>query len=103
LFGFIEYLRNDVLEWAVPDFIKYSLPDGLYCAAYILLMDAIWDKQNGIAKYFFLSIVPVMAIVIEILQYYGIVKGTFDVYDLICYAVPVLLYVFIEVKIVFNN
>lgn len=95
---FVESLRSNVDGWTLPTFVKYSLPDGLYCAAYIILMDAIWDKQNGIVKYFFLSIVPVVAIADEILQYYGIVKGTFDIYDLICYVVPVLCYVFIEVK-----
>lgn len=103
LVAFVESIRGVLGGWTLPAFAKYSLPDGLYCAAYILIIDAIWDKQDGITKYFFLSIVPAMAIVIEILQYYGVVKGTFDVYDLICYAVPVLLYVFIEVKKVFNN
>lgn len=96
LFGFVNSLRYTVFGWPVPDFVKYSLPDGLYCSAYILLMDAIWDKHNGFVKYFFLSIVPVMSIVIEILQYYEVVKGTFDIYDLLCYSVPVLFYVFIK-------
>ena len=94
----IDSLRCAVLGWAVPDFVKYSLPDGLYCAAYILLIDAIWGRQNGIAKYVFISIIPFATIICEILQYLGIVNGTFDVCDLICYAIPILIYGLIEFK-----
>jgi len=94
----VDSLRCAVQGWAVPDFVKYSLPDGLYCAAYILLIDAIWGRRNGIAKYVFISIVPIATIICEILQYLGIVNGTFDVSDLICYAIPILIYGLIEFK-----
>lgn len=94
----VDSLRCAVIGWSVPDFVKYNLPDGLYCAAYILLIDAIWGRRNGIAKYVFISIVPIATIICEILQYLGIVNGTFDVSDLICYAIPILIYGLIEFK-----
>lgn len=90
--GHVDLLRCVVLGWAVPDFVKYSIPDGLYCAAYILMIDAIWGKQKGLSKYLIVSIIPIAAIVYEILQYFGIKNGTFDVCDLMCYWVPVLVY-----------
>ena len=40
----IDALRIWVRNWNIPDFVRYCLPDGLYCAAYILLIDAIWHK-----------------------------------------------------------
>ena len=90
--GHVDLLRCAVLGWAVPDFVKYSIPDGLYCAAYILMIDAIWGGQNGLSKYLIVSIIPIAAIICEILQYFGNAKGTFDVCDLICYWGPILIY-----------
>ena len=79
---FIDPLRCIVHDWPMNDFIKFSLPDGLYCAAYILIIDAIWYDDKRIIKYFILSLVPIITVLSEFLQYFGIVQGTFDVLDL---------------------
>lgn len=96
LADYIDFMRNATREWNVADFIRFSLPDGLYCASYILVMDAIWNERSGIIKCLIISIVPIITIGSEILQYFGIVKGTFDVYDLICYAIPLITYFIIK-------
>lgn len=88
----IESLRYAVHNWSFSAWIRYSLPDGLYCSAYILIMDAIWHKDNGIVKIIIISLVPLVTISSEVLQYYGLVKGTYDVYDLICYFCPLMIY-----------
>lgn len=95
--SFIDSLRACVGKWEIPDMVIYSLPDGLYCAAYILLIDAIWNNNNGIIKYIFISLVPFATIISEILQYYGLVKGTFDIYDLLCYLLPTIIYITIKI------
>ena len=96
LADYIDFMRNATREWNVVNFIRFSLPDGLYCASYIMVMDAIWNERSGIIKCFIISIVPIITIGSEILQYFGIVKGTFDVYDLICYAIPITTYFIIK-------
>lgn len=88
----IDTLRDSVQNWNVSEFVKYSIPDGLYCAAYILIIDAIWHNDNGIIKSIIISLVPIVTIGSEVLQYFGLVKGTFDVYDLICYLLPSIIY-----------
>lgn len=88
----IDLLREHVQNWDISEFIKYSIPDGLYCAAYILIIDAIWHDDNRIVKYIIISLVPFVTIISEVLQYFGLVKGTFDVYDLICYTTPPAMY-----------
>lgn len=101
----VDYYRHMTALWDVPDFIRFCIPDGLYCAAYLLLMDAIWYKDKRIIKYFILSLVPFITICSEILQYFGLVKGTYDGLDLISYIIPPLTYIgilFIN-KIMFNN
>lgn len=92
LSSMIDSLRNSVQGWNISEFVKFSLPDGLYCAAYILIIDAIWHYENGIVKNIVISLVPFVTISSEVLQYFGIVKGTFDIYDLICYTTPPMIY-----------
>lgn len=95
LFGLsdtIDSLRYAVQHWNIPAWIKYSLPDGLYCAAYILIIDAIWHNDNRLIKFVVILLIPLLTISSELLQYFGLVKGTFDVYDLICYSIPPMIY-----------
>lgn len=88
----IDSLRYTVQHWNITEWVRYSLPDGLYCAAYILIIDAIWKNDNHLIKYIIISLVPIVTIGSEILQYLRLVKGTFDVYDLICYSIPPIIY-----------
>lgn len=92
----INYLRYAVSDWSISDFVKYSLPDGLYCAAYVLVMDAIWHKESGCVKFSAIFFVPFVTIISEALQYFGIGRGTFDYCDLVCYAIPSILYMYIK-------
>jgi len=87
----VDTLRKLVQGWEVPDFVKFSIPDGLYCASYILIIDAIWRNEKPL-KYFVVALIPLVAIANEVLQYFGMTKGTFDWYDIICYVTPLLLY-----------
>lgn len=88
----IDTLRLWVRNWNIPDFVRFCLPDGLYCAAYILLIDAIWHKDKGIIKNIIIILVPLVTISSELLQLFGIVRGTFDICDLVCYTFPLLVY-----------
>ena len=92
----IDSVRDKVQFWSVSDFIKYSLPDGLYCAAYMLIIDAIWYNSHDAIKKTVILFVPCVAICNEMLQYLRWAKGTFDGYDLVCYAFPLLLYIFVN-------
>jgi hypothetical protein len=92
----IDTLRLWVQNWNIPDFVRFCLPDGLYNAAYILLIDAIWHKDKGIMKIIIVSLVPLVTTSSELLQLFGIVRGTFDIYDLVCYSFPLLVYLSIK-------
>ncbi len=92
----IDTLRYTIQFWNVSEFVKFSLPDGLYSAAYILIIDAIWHNDKGTFKNIIISLVPIVAISSEILQYFELVKGTFDICDLTCYFFPYLIYISIQ-------
>lgn len=64
---FVEPMRMSVKDSHVPDFILYSLPDGLYCASYILLMDAAWEGK-GLSRNIAVALIPSVAIMHEIAQ-----------------------------------
>ena len=100
----IDSLRYSVQECQITEWVIYSLPDGLYCAAYILIMDAIWKNDNRFIKFIIISLVPLVTISSELLQYFGLVKGTFDMYDLICYSIPPMIYlIYIFNSFMFNK
>ena len=88
----VDSMRLQVQHWNMPLFVKFNLPDGLYCVAYILIIDATLRNSNGIIKDSFVLSIPFIAICHEIFQYCGFVKGTFDIYDLTCYVLPSLVY-----------
>ncbi|SEA64928.1 hypothetical protein SAMN04487851_11043 [Prevotella sp. tc2-28] len=92
LSSFIDHERAWVSDWNIPDFVRYSLPDGLYCAAYILIIDAIWKDDDSLIKHLVIALVPLVTITSEIFQYFGLVKGTFDLCDLLFYSTPIIAY-----------
>lgn len=88
----IDFLRTNIGSFNPGTFVKNSLPDGLYCVAYILIMDCIWENTRRRTRIFMTLLIPAVAIVHEILQYFNVVSGTFDSFDLLCYSLPVLVY-----------
>lgn len=89
----IDAMRVYTQTWYIPHIVRYCLPDGLYCTAYLLMMDAVWKEDKSLLKYAILSIVPIVTISSELLQYVGLVPGTFDIYDLLCYSMPPAIYI----------
>ena len=92
---FLSTLRQQVQSCDISDFVRYSLPDGMYCASYILLMDALWRNSGRVMRLCFALLIPVFAILHELLQAAALARGTFDVADLLCYATPLLVYLLI--------
>lgn len=79
-----------------PNWFQYSLPDGLWILSYVLIMTEIWNKKITIHNLFWIIIIPVIAILSEFFQYFGLIKGTFDFLDILFYiigaALPLLFY-----------
>lgn len=74
-----------------PDWFLYSLPDGLWIFSYVCLMLSIWKKSISQQNIFWISIVPLVAVGSEILQFFGLVQGTFDMVDVLCYLTGFML------------
>ena len=86
-----------------PDpFTVYCLPNGLWSAAFILIVDRLFARQPVRQRLYWAALIPTIGIVAELLQAAGIVPGTFDWLDILCYAVPYLIYIGI-IKLKSNN
>lgn len=91
-------VRNSSSGIQIPEIIRFCIPDGLWTLSYILFMDAIWAPDVK-RQLLFCCIIPLIGSFSEVLQYFGVVKGTFDVVDLSCYIVPYVIYLILKVKL----
>lgn len=89
----IQSMRSYTLSIPIPNFVKYCLPDGLWTISYILLVDALVERH----KIIWALSLPLIAIFLEILQGFSIIKGIFDWGDVLCYSIPVLIFVIIKI------
>lgn len=92
----IQSLRKLGAEYAVSDWIKYSLPDGLWLFSYMFLIDTIWGGKISLSYYFFLWVQPTIAVVSEVLQVFGWLPGVFDILDLVCYVGAVVVFLILK-------
>lgn len=89
---YIDRLRDMVSNITLNHITLYSLPDGLWLASYIIVVNTIVSKSNKHNLLFWSLLLPIIAIVFELLQIPGIIPGVFDVFDLICYIIPLIIY-----------
>lgn len=90
----IDMLRSNSSRFMLPSFMINSLPAGLWTASYLLMMFITTKFYSRKVRLMLALPLPVVAIILEFLQFFGWCPGTFDIYDLICYVVP--LFVFIK-------
>ena len=83
----ITIARNITLKYSnqLPNWIKFSLPDGLWIFSYVCLLLLIWSDSELKKSIPWVLIVPAVAILSEIGQLPEIVPGTYDPIDLIFY------------------
>lgn len=83
-------------RWAshitLPEWVIYSMPDGLWAAAYILLMHEAANEMTERKRILLASLIPALGLLSETMQAMGILRGTYDTADMICYATPLAIY-----------
>lgn len=70
----------------IPDWIIYSLPDGLWLFSFSLIISEIWNKEDNIRFWFWTLLLPFTAIIWELGQALHVVSGTFDWIDAFIYS-----------------
>ncbi|MFA8300353.1 MAG: hypothetical protein ACEPOV_09345 [Hyphomicrobiales bacterium] len=95
--NFIDTLRESYTQdLNLPNWVIYSLPDGLFIYSYINLILFLWRNVIFKDSLIWLIIMPVVILLYEFGQLWGYVSGTFDLMDLFFYfigiALPFLIY-----------
>jgi hypothetical protein len=74
----------------LPEWIVFSLPDGLWSFAYTLVIITIWIDSHSIVKYAWYASIPLLVLGFKFLQGSGIAAGTFCLNDIIWVIVGLL-------------
>lgn len=77
---------------SLPSFVVFNLPGGLWSASYMLVMHPLVRHESLQRRIATITAIPMLGIVSELMQVVGWLPGTFDTLDLICYALPVIIY-----------
>lgn len=92
----ISVLRNYFSSVVLPDGIIYNIPSMMWLFSYMLIIDTIWGNEKKLEYHLYLYSVPVLIIIAEILQFFGLVSGTFDILDIIGYCGAIILFEIIK-------
>ncbi|MBN2275042.1 MAG: hypothetical protein JXR41_04695 [Bacteroidales bacterium] len=84
----------------LPDWITFSLPDGLFAFAYALLITGIWAGSKLWLRYFWMASIPALTLGYEVFQYAGVVNGTFCMQDLAVETAGLFAGIIIGTKII---
>lgn len=85
--GILNGLRKSTIPFTenVPEWILFSLPDGLWIFSYVCLILFIWKNSVSFKNLFWILIIPILAISSELGQFLGLITRTFDLTDLLLY------------------
>lgn len=89
----IDIVRSNASRVMLPSFMINSLPAGLWTASYLLMMYITTKFHTRRVRLMLALPLPIAAIVLEFMQLWGWCPGTFDIYDLICYIVPLFVFI----------
>lgn len=96
------FSTRKIFKIELPDWFVYNLPDGLWIFSYSLLMLSIWNFKLNIHSVFWIFLMPFIAIISEILQFFKIIPGTYDIWDLNFYILGTLLPLILNRKLIDN-
>lgn len=100
LISFINEARFfvNVSDFDVPDFIVFSLPDGLWIFSYVSFQQYIWKSKITKHSLMWILGLPFLAICHEFMQLIDYLPGTFDIFDIISYIFGTLLAIYLEIN-----
>ena len=81
---FVSAIRRSfgVLEFPQGKYIIFSAPYGMWVISFCCFIGAIWHKDRSLSAVIWRFIAPVIAISSEVLQFLGLLPGTYDINDL---------------------
>lgn len=87
----------------VPEWVVYSLPDGMWLLSYMFAMEFIWNNDSKHIRLFFIWAMPVAIIAHEFCQLMGLASGTWDILDLTSYSIAIIIYLLTKKTIIMTQ
>jgi len=83
VYGIVQQMRValDFLKDILPVWFIYSLPQALWCFSGLCCIHAIWNRKAG--ERFWIAVVFLFCLSVEVLQMFHVVSGSFDTVDLL--------------------
>ena len=95
--GAVETLRDFAsMHQGLYGWVVYSLPDGLWLFAYLLIIDAIWNRYDTNVPRLFITVLPFLALTSEFMQALRLMPGVFDWGDVASYLLAIFLFITIK-------
>lgn len=91
----VHYLRNSrcfPLQKDIPEWVIYNFSDGLWLLSFLLLMEFIWYRNTSHVKLYIIYTISSFIILCELLQYFAVIPGTWDMGDLVAYFIAIIIY-----------
>ena len=74
---------SSVLNSPQMKYVVFSAPFGMWVISFCCFIGAIWHKDSSVTAIIWRLLAPAIAISSELLQYLGLLPGTFDINDLL--------------------
>jgi len=93
LSNLIIFLRSNehLQRLAIPNWVKFSLPDALWLFSFIYILLLLWDFNINRQSEFWIFLAPIIGLFSELGQLIGIIPGTFDIVDVLLLVLATLL------------
>lgn len=90
--SWVQTARQAMESYALPEWARFSLPDGLWLLAYLLIIDGIWHGSRNLASLLFLSVLPAAILISELLQLLHWLPGSGDWMDVVFYLLAISIF-----------
>lgn len=90
----VDAIRHSLQEFILlPPFFVNSIPAGLWTVSYLILMYCNTRFYEKKTRMHLALPLPISMVVLEFLQLVGLCPGTFDIYDILCYIIPLIVFI----------
>jgi hypothetical protein len=98
----INIIRNSSLSLSkfLPEWIVYSLPNGLWAFSYSLLITGIWSGSKSSLRYFWFASIPLVVLGFEFLQFARLIPGTFCLQDIALGIAGIVIGIMVGIRII---
>jgi hypothetical protein len=77
----LEPMRNILPSWLI-----YSFPGGLWIFSSVVLFGSIWHSEKRYLYYFWILLLPIIALISEAGQFINVIPGTYCHFDIFMYV-----------------